>query len=205
MTLSLANDPGGAALNGTLTATINQGVATFSGLTIDQAGTGYALLVSGSDLGSATSGSFNVVPAAASQLVISAQPPAIVTAGGAFGLTVSVEDAFGNLEAGYGGSVALALGANPGEGSLGGEVTVAASGGVASFSGLTLDQAGAGYAIQASVSGLLAGTTQSFNVIPATPAQLVMAAEPAVGDHRGRRVRPGGLGRGRLRQPRNQL
>ncbi len=36
VTLSLANDPGGAALNGTLTATIDDGVATFSGLSIDR-------------------------------------------------------------------------------------------------------------------------------------------------------------------------
>ncbi len=179
VTLSLANDPGGAALNGTLTATINQGVATFSGLSIDRAGTGYSLLVSGNSLDSATSGPFNVVPAAASQLVISTQPAASLTAGSAFGLTVSVEDMFGNLETSDDGSVTLALGVNPAGGSLNGDLTASASGGVADFSGLTLDQAGTGYTIQATASGLSAATTQSFDVTPATPAQLVVTTEPA--------------------------
>jgi hypothetical protein len=179
VTLSLANDPGGAALDGTLTVTLNQGVATFSGLSIDQAGTGYSLLVSGTSLDSATSGPFNVVPAAASQLVISTQPAASLTAGGAFGLAVSVEDPFGNLETDYSGSVTLALGANPAGGGLGGDLTIPASGGVAVFSGLTLDQAGNGYTIQATASGLSTAATPSFNVTPATPAQLVVTTQPA--------------------------
>jgi hypothetical protein len=176
VTLSLASGPGGTALNGTLTATINQGVATFSGLSIDQAGTGYTLLISGNQLDSATSAAFDVVPAAAAQLVIAAQPPSSLTAGAAFGLSVSVEDAFGNLETGFGGGVTLALGANPAGGSLGGTLTLAASGGVAAFSGLTIDQAGSGYAIQATASGLPAASTQPFQVIPAAPAQLAITA-----------------------------
>ncbi len=179
VTLSLANDSGGAALNGTLTATINQGVATFSGLSIDQAGTGYSLLVSGNGLDSATSGSFNVLPGTTSQLVISTQPSASLTAGDAFGLTVSVEDLYGNLETSYDGSVTLALGANPDGGSLGGDLTIPVSGGVADFSGLALDQAGTGYTIQATASGPSPATTQSFNVTPATPVQLVVTTQPA--------------------------
>ena len=47
LTIALANNPGGGSLGGTLTATIDQGVATFSGLPINQAGAGYTLTVSG--------------------------------------------------------------------------------------------------------------------------------------------------------------
>ena len=96
-----------------LTATIDQGVATFSGLSIDQAGTGYSLLVSGDGLGSATSAAFNVVPAAASQLVFNAQPSTSITAGSGFGLTVSVEDSFGNIETDDAGTISLALSGGP--------------------------------------------------------------------------------------------
>jgi pantothenate kinase type III len=179
VTLSLANDPGGAGLNGTLTATLDQGVATFSGLSIDRAGAGYSLLVTAGGFDSATSSAFDVVPAAPAQLIIGAQPSTSVTAGGGFGLTIDVEDAFGNIESRFGGSVTLALAANPAGGSLGGDLTTTASDGVADFSGLTIDKAGTGYTIQATASGLSAATTQSFDITASTPAQLVVSSEPA--------------------------
>ena len=178
VTISLSNDPGGAALNGTLTEPIKDGVATFSGLSIDQAGTGYSLLFSDGSMNSATSAGFNVVPTTASQLVISAQPPASITAGGAFGLAVNVEDAYGNLESGFDGSVNLALGAVPDGASLAGNLTATASGGVADFDGLSLDQAGNGFTIEASAGGLTA-TTQSFDVEPSTPSLLVVTSGPS--------------------------
>ena len=179
VTISLSSDPGGAALNGTLTEPIKDGVATFSGMSIDRAGTGYSLLISDGSMNSATSASFNVVPATASQLVIGAQPPASVTAGGAFGLAVSVEDAYGNLESEFDGSVNLALGANPVAASLAGNLTSVATGGVADFNGLSLDQAGDGFTIAASSGGLTAATTQSFDVEPSTPSLLVVTTEPS--------------------------
>ena len=46
MTVALANNPGGATLGGTLTATASDGVATFSGLTLTTAASGYTLEVS---------------------------------------------------------------------------------------------------------------------------------------------------------------
>ena len=39
-----------------------------------------------------------MTPAAASQVVITQQPPASVTAGSGFGLQASIEDAYGNVE-----------------------------------------------------------------------------------------------------------
>ncbi len=178
VTLSLANDPGGASLNGTLTATIDNGVATFSGLSIDGAGTGYSLQVDAGSYGDATSGAFNVVPAAPSQLVIADQPPSRIAAGSGFGLTVDVEDAYGNLETGYAGSVMLALGSDPAGGNLLGDLTATADGGVADFSGLTLDNAGNGYTIQATASGLSSATTQPFDITTGTGTQLVVSTGP---------------------------
>ena len=42
-----------------------------------------------------------------------------MTAGQAFGLTVAVEDAYGNVETGYSGSVTVALSTNPRGAALG--------------------------------------------------------------------------------------
>ena len=44
VTIALAVNPGGATLGGMLTATAKNGVATFSGLTLDKEGTGYRLM-----------------------------------------------------------------------------------------------------------------------------------------------------------------
>ena len=70
MSVALANNPTGASLGGTLTATANEGVANFSGLTLTKAASGYTLGVSSSGLGRATSSAITVTPAAATQLVI---------------------------------------------------------------------------------------------------------------------------------------
>ena len=43
VTIALANNPGGSTLGGTLTVPAVNGVATFSGLTLNKAGTGYTL------------------------------------------------------------------------------------------------------------------------------------------------------------------
>ena len=127
---------------------------------IDQAGTGYTLAVSGTGLGSATTSAFNVTPAAATKLVIAAQPPTSIAAGGPFGLTVDVEDAYGNLESGLFGQRDPLAGGRSGGGGARRDAQATATGGVATFSGLTIDQAGTGYTIEASAAGLTPATTR---------------------------------------------
>jgi streptogramin lyase len=58
--VAFANNPTGATLGGTVAVTANQGVATFSGLTINKTGNGYTLQVSSSGLTSATTSAVNV-------------------------------------------------------------------------------------------------------------------------------------------------
>ena len=94
------------------------------------------------------------------------QPPGSVTVGLGFGLIVAAEDQFDNVDTTFGGSVTVALLNNPGGATLGGTLTVTAQSGVATFSGLTLNQAGAGYTLQVSSIGLTAATTDAFNVVP---------------------------------------
>ena len=48
--VALANNPGGATLGGTLTVNAVNGVATFSGLTLDKTGSGYTLQATSSGL-----------------------------------------------------------------------------------------------------------------------------------------------------------
>ena len=50
-----------------------------------------------------------------------------------------MEDQFGNLDTAFNGSVTVALDNNPGNATLGGTTTLNASGGVAAFSGLTIN------------------------------------------------------------------
>jgi subtilase family serine protease len=61
VTISLASNPGGSTLSGTLTATAVNGFATFSNLKLNQIGSGYTLHATATGLTAVTSGSFNVV------------------------------------------------------------------------------------------------------------------------------------------------
>ena len=149
-------------LSGQTTVTAVNGVATFTGLTIDTAG-GNFLTVSAAGMPSASTGTFMVDAAAATQLVLSI-PNGNVVAGGAFSLPAIAEDQFGNVDASFSGNVTLSLSSNVAGATLGGTLTVAASGGIASFSGLTLDKLGSGYTLQATSSGLSSGVSSPFDV-----------------------------------------
>jgi hypothetical protein len=58
--VAFANNPTGATLGGTLTVTASQGVATFSGLTINKVGSGSTLQVASSGLSPAVTNAINV-------------------------------------------------------------------------------------------------------------------------------------------------
>ena len=75
-----------------------------------------------------------------SQLVVTTQPPASVTAGSGFGLTVTAENNSGSPITTFNGTVTVALANNPGGATLGGTLTATASNGVATFSGPVAEQ-----------------------------------------------------------------
>src|SRR5262249_46758583 len=50
VTVAIGNNPGSGTLSGTLTVTVSGGVATFSNLSIDKAGSGYTLAASSTGL-----------------------------------------------------------------------------------------------------------------------------------------------------------
>ena len=166
-TVAISNFAGGSGttLGGTLTVTAVDGVATFSGLTLDTAANGYTLQVSSSTASSVITGPFNVVATAPSQIAVPAVLPSVAP-GAQFGFGVVIEDQFGNIATTYNSNVTVSLGANPGGSTLGGTLTVAASGGVATFSGLTLNELGNGYTLHVAGSGVSTATTNAFNVVP---------------------------------------
>lgn len=108
-----------AGLAGKLTVHAVKGVAAFSDLILKQAGT-YSLAVTGTNVGSVVTGQISVNAAVASKLAITMQPPSKATVGVGFGLTVTVEDAFGNPVTTFNSTVTLALAHNPVGGTLGG-------------------------------------------------------------------------------------
>jgi hypothetical protein len=98
VTVSLASNPSGASLGGTRTVNAVNGVATFSNLTVDRAGTGYSLGASASGLTGATSSTFDVAAGGASTLTAVNTVPATTPVGGTVSPapSVRVTDAGGN-------------------------------------------------------------------------------------------------------------
>ncbi len=180
ITLAIGTNPGGGTLSGTATLSAVNGVATFSGLSIDKSGTGYTLTATSAGLTAGTSAAFNITFAAATQVVFTTAP-----GGGTGGLAwaaqpvLTVQDAFGNTVTNSTASVVLAIGTNPGPGTLGGTATRSAVGGVATFSGLSIDKVGTGYTLTAASTGLTGATSAAFNITLGPAAKIVFTTQPA--------------------------
>jgi virginiamycin B lyase len=164
VTVALDNDPGGSTLGGGVSATASSGVATFSGITLNKAATGYTLLASGGGYGWGVTDSITVTPALATQLVITQQPPATVKVNTAFGMQASIEDQYGNVVNTANNTVSVAFASNPPGATLGGTLSVSASQGVATFSNLVINKTGSGYSLKVSSSGLSSAVTNAINV-----------------------------------------
>ncbi len=175
ITLTLGNHPAGSMLSGVLVIGATDGVATFTGLSLNMPADDYTILASGGTLTSATSIGFNVTAGPATQLQVATggEPPASVLAGGLFSVSLVAEDQSGDLATGFNGSVTLAL-VNSGGVNLQGNVTASAQGGTITFSGLSIDTVG-DYTIQATSTGLSSVTTSFVNVTPGAATQLVVA------------------------------
>lgn len=92
---------------------------------------------------------------------------AVITAGfDSHGGPVKVEvlDGSGRLVTGSTAAVTVAIGSNPGSGSLAGTATVYARGGVASFSNLSIDKPGIGYTLTASSPGITPAASDDFTI-----------------------------------------
>jgi hypothetical protein len=124
--------------------------------------------ITASDLMTGITGntSFTIVPAAANHLVFLQQPTNTMSGHTISPVMVAVVDQFGNVETGDNSDlITLSIGVNPGGGRLSGTLTLTVVNGVATFSDLSINLAGAGYTLHASVGGGLPDIDSNpFNV-----------------------------------------
>jgi hypothetical protein len=180
ITIALGTNPGGATMDGTLEVKPVNGVAVFDDLTLDKAATGYTLVASRADAGPGTSSPFAIGPGAPAALDFTTDP-ATTAAGAPLRPipAVRVLDAFGNPVPVDGRNVTVRLAANPAGGTLAGTLTAATVGGVASFADLSLDRAGAGYALAATSTGLTGDTGGTFAITAGPAAALRFGQQPS--------------------------
>lgn len=161
----------GGSNNGTVeTFTIgNLQVRSTSGASIPASGnitnTGGTATITGCPTGT-NLGSLSQAVGAASKLAFTTQPSG-GAAGSNFGTqpVVKIQDQFGSTVTSATDQITLAIGTNAGPGTL--SVTtnpLNASGGIASFAGVKIDNVGTGYTLTAAATGLTGATSNLFNV-----------------------------------------
>ena len=168
---------GSAALSGTTPVNAVGGVATFSDLRVDKAGTAYTLNMTSAGLTPTASTTFAVTAGAAAAVAFVQQP-----SGAASGasitppITVQVVDAASNPVSG----VAVALALTAGTGTLSGGATQLTDGtGTATFAGLSVDRAGAGKQLTATSGSASPATSSTFTVTAGTPTAIAFAQQPS--------------------------
>src|SRR4029077_7600447 len=123
----------------TIPVSVTNGTASFTDLAITTTGTYQIKATSIPALTPTTSTSIVVTPAAPFQLVWDTEPPAQVIHNFPFGAALDLKDKYGNLETNVIGNVTIALDNNPGNANLGGDVTADLTGGIASFTNLSIN------------------------------------------------------------------
>ncbi|KPJ58209.1 MAG: hypothetical protein AMJ46_14515 [Latescibacteria bacterium DG_63] len=155
-------------------------MATFGDLSIDNPGVGYTLQATSGALTPATSATFNITAVTATKLVFTVQPSDTV-AGTTItpAITVEAQDDLGNTDIDYSADISIAILDNPGGGTLSGTTTVSPSGGVATFSNLSIDNPGVGYTLRATSGSLTEATSEAFNIMALTATKLVFTVQPS--------------------------
>ena len=167
ISLSIASGPG--SLAGIASRAAVEGLAVFTGLSIDTAGSDYVLRATGGETLSAFSAPFDVNASAPFLLTFLGQP-SNNGVGDRFSpsVRVAIQNGAGETIATATNAVQMTIFDNPGGGSLAGATTVEAVGGIATFPDLRLNQltgAGSGYRLRAAVGALgLSSLSAPFNV-----------------------------------------
>ncbi|MCU1426098.1 MAG: hypothetical protein JWL83_98 [Actinomycetia bacterium] len=164
--------PGGGTVSTCSVAAV-AGVATFTACTIDTAGT-YTLHATDLDLTSATTGNVVITVGAATTLALTVQPGGS-TGGVAFGTqpVVTSKDAGGNTVS---NTNTVTFTKVTGPGALSG-CSIAAVGGVATFTACTLDTVGT-YTLHASDGTLTSATTGNVVITVGAAATLALTVQP---------------------------
>jgi uncharacterized protein YjdB len=184
ITLAIGTNPSSGTLAGTFASVqVSNGVASFANLSINKVGTGYTLTAASSpSYTGATSSTFDITLDAATKLAFLQQPTTTV-AGVSISpaVTVAVQDAGGNtVTTDQTTTITLAIGANPGSGTLSGTFTnVQVSNGVASFADLSIDKTGTGYTLTANSGVLTQAISSAFDITPGAPDHLFISTQPS--------------------------
>ncbi len=187
-TVQLTLVGGTGLLSGTLVVTPQNGVATFSDLSVDTAGTGYTLVATSPNLPPAISAPFNIsaagsgTPTTPAKLAFLQQPTNSVTGATiAPAVTVVVEDSNGNPVPAATNPVTVALTTGTG---LTGTLTVTPQNGIATFSDLTASNAGT-FTLSATSPKLTSAISTNFTIsapgggTPPPPAKLAFSQQPS--------------------------
>ncbi len=182
VTVFVANGPGGfVGGSGTYIATVSGGIATFSNLKLDTAGSYTLGAVATGGLTGPSSSSFSVTPAAPSVLAFGVQPTG-TTAGAAINpaVTVNAFDPYGNLTTNNSAlQVTLSAVGGPGGFTSGSTTTVTINDGVGSFSNLMLDAAGSYTLAESATGGVTGPNSSGFTINPAAADHLGFAVQPS--------------------------
>ena len=182
--MTIASNPAGGTLSGTLTVNAINGVANFGSLSINNPGNGYTLAASSTGLTGATSTAFNIT--LNQNLAFAVQP-----GGGAAGMTWSqqpVVDVLNSLNQVVTSDnttvVSLSIATNPAGGTLyctsGTSVTVV--NGVATFYGCSINLASPSYyTLTATSSPAWTPTTSSSFLIGTTETAVSIPSDTAIG------------------------
>lgn len=169
----------GAALSGTTTINAANGLASFSGLSINRIGTGYQLTATASGLPAVDSTSFDIT---ANALVFTLQPVSTV-AGQNLLVKVAAQDAAGTVDTSFNGPVTIGLKNNQGRNgvALFGITTITAVNGLADFTsaGLNIHTAGSSYVLVARGGGLADAESNPFEIFAGAASKLVITNSPA--------------------------
>ena len=158
------------ALGGTISGTIPIGSnqLVINGVTYSKNDFGVVLkasATSGETLTPGDSAPFNVAIGSPTKLGFTFQPANSTTSGAIKGPpTVAVQDNAGNTITSSTAAITVAIGTNPGGGTLSGTTVRNAAGGTAAFADLHIDNAADGYTLTAISSGLTGATTSTFNI-----------------------------------------
>lgn len=179
VTIAISNNPSTGTLSGVFTVAAVAGVATFSGLNLDKVGNGYTLNVTSAGLTNDVTSGIDIVVGPATQLAVTTQPTTTAAGDAIPDIVVQVQDIFGNLSTSSTNNIAIVIQNNPSGGTMSGSAIVTAVGGLATFTGLTIDNAGLGYSLSAFTGGLLDATSNNFDITAGPATQLAISNEPS--------------------------
>lgn len=184
VTIALGANPGGDVLAGAGSTTTSGGVATFAGLSLQKAASGYTLVATSGALPQRTSDGFAVTHAALHHYSVeSASGGAIGTqvTGTPFNVMLAARDAFENVVTGFAGTATLDT--DPAGRLTGGATTGAFTSGVLASHAVTVGTAGSVRLRVVGAGGASLGASLSFDVGgPPVAVDDVPAAASAPGD-----------------------